>query len=392
MPTQIAQIVFNTIPDQFFPAAPAGWVKPSTDSTRILSGYFARGSTTPAIFRYNTPFSTNEIEAAVRLPPSLPVASLTLVGRGGGAFLDTTGNGYAMFCRVSGSNFIISVNLIVAYIYTTELFTTTITTAANLGKTAQFQRNTTTGVMKVFVDAVQLGSNFTDNIYSPTYGAALATESGSGVHTITLTDLASYSIVSFNGANDIERGQQNVVFDTNGFTTITSITTNQSGLTVGGTVVGDGDGHTDISDFVEGGLYPALPVSVIYTFSDGTNTAQITKTLAKKSTDTLVSLLGAITINDEFFPYHMLNAGRSVADGCQMTHQTTAGFTLNADGSFTADAEVTMPIWYRDVDNGRMYEFNATFTPNGSIVIEGLTAEGLTAVGVTARGLTAVGL
>jgi hypothetical protein len=392
---QIAQIVFNTIPDGFFPAAPAGWGKPTADTTRILSGYFVRGGSTPAVFRFNTAFATNEMEVSIRLPPTLPVASLTLTSRAGGQFIDSSGNGYAMYYRLSGSNIVASVNLVVAYVPSTELFTNTFLQTGNLGKELRFRRNRTTGVMQVVLDTTQLGSDITSTVYDPTYGATSAIETGGGVHTITLTDLSVYLVNSFNGGSSIERGQQNVVYDTT-FATITSITSNTAGVTVTGISDTAGDGNADISDFTEGGLYPVLPASVIYTFGDGTNTAQITKSLVIKSTESSVLTVGLVTANDTFFGYHMLAAGRSVADGCQMVWPTTAGFTLNANGSFTAAGPVTIPVWYRDVANGRVYEFVTTFTTEGGITIEdGLvalrpSAETLSASRLTALRLTAL--
>lgn len=216
-----------------------------------------------------------------------------------------------------------------------------------------------------------------------------------GMTAINVEYTPTYSVTSFNGVNPIERGQINAVFATAGMTTIASITTNRPGLSAGG-IVSDvaGNGHADISDFQDGAPFPALPTEAITTFTDTLgHSGQITKTYIKKATDTLLNVSGAITVNDEFFLYHMQADGRSIADGCQINHPTTPGFVMNADGSYTADETVTLEVWYRDIGNGNMYGYLSTFTKEGTIIIDGsLRNQSIAAIPLQSASLRSISL
>lgn len=365
MPTQLTEIIFNSIPDGFFPTFPPNWVKKTPDTTRILGGNFLRSGSTEAAVKYNIPFATSEIEVSM-----LALASGTSSSAEAGVqFLDASNNGYVLICVTSGSNFIVRVKTVNNWVYGTQLFTNTFVAAGNHDKPLRLRRNRATGQMNVWLDTVQLGSSFTDNTYDPTYGSV--TSMGGSVRSITLTDLSEYAVNSFNSSDDIERGQQDITYTTTGFSVISAITSDQSGVTFSGINDSTGDGTVDISDYVEGGLYPLLPATVINTFSDGLgNTAQITKTLAIKSTDSSVITSGMVTINDSWLGYLLDQAGRSVADGGQIIWPTSSGVTFGADGSINnpSGTEVTVNIWYRDPANGRMYNYDLTVTSTGEIV------------------------
>lgn len=388
MPTQLTEIIFSTMADGFFPTFPANWVKASPDTTRILGGYFTRSGTTAAAAKYTIPFATSEIEVSQLLLPS----GVNSSSESGVQFLDSSNNGYALLFITSGSNFIVRVKLIVNYVYSTELFTNTFVASGNHGKPIKLRRNRSTGVMSVWLDSAQLGTNFTNNTYDPTFGSV--TSMGGNVRSITLTDLAAYAVDSFNGANDIERGQQDVVFATTGLGAITSITTNRTGITFSGI---DNTAKTaDASDYTEGGLAQVLPISFISTFSDGTNTAQITKTLTIKSTESSIVTANMITSSTDFIGKLISDAGYSVSDGGQIVWPTTTDFTINSDGSYSYDGagDLELSFWYITPDTGRSYGFNATFAENGDAPSEGsdITMAGITAVGITMTGITAVGL
>lgn len=359
MATQLLEFYFNTLSDANPAPVPSGFaLTTGAGNGRILSGFFQRSSGT-SIWRYSTPFLSNEMEASFRLADSLSGNS-SLAGI---TFVTASGNGYMCSYVVLGVQLTVAIYVVTAsVIAATPLATSTFSNTGLAGTWVEFYRNKATGVMNVYVNDV-FRITATDVTYSP--DAAGPISAGATVRAIRLIDLADNYINSFNSTNDIIRGQENVAYLTTGFSDITAVTSDKPGLTVGN-IVDDttGDGTVSISDFVEGGLYPALPSTVVYTFSDGTLTSQVTKTLTKKSTETSVNTVGLITINDNFLGYHFLAAGRSIADGCQIFYPTTAGFVINADGSFSTPEILTLPIWYRDVTNGRMYEFNITFTMN----------------------------
>lgn len=295
-------------------------------------------------------------------------------GNGQGVFLynSISGIGVQLF---SANTTTLSLQVFTNGVMTTATSLHTITVAAMSGAYSFGLRYTKSlSQIQITLNGVDVGVPYATTISNVRGGcSAFSTNFNRGVSRLTVVHTPSYSVDTFNAGNDIERGQQNVDYTTSGFSSITTITSNISGVNVTGVNDTLGDGNADVSDYVEAGLYPLLPSSVIYTFGDGTNTATITKALIKKSTDTALLSLGLITVNDSFFGYHMLAAGRSVADGCQMVFPTTPGFTLNNDGSFNyipvgSETEVTVPIWYRDVADGRSYEFITTFTYDGTIL------------------------
>lgn len=203
-------------------------------------------------------------------------------------------------------------------------------------------------------------------------------------------------INSINAGADIQSGQSAVSFLTAGFNsnTITNITTNSSGLTCSGIVnSGGGAGTFNLSDFVDGVAYPALPANVTYTFSDGTKTAQITEDLFLKTGWSQVTYASAVATNNRYFSWWLQQAGISIANGTLVYWPTTVGFSFTATGGTASDAERTVTAFVRDVATGLMSEWIVTINDAGDVVsATGLTSAGLTMSGLTMVGLTAVGL
>lgn len=185
-----------------------------------------------------------------------------------------------------------------------------------------------------------------------------------------------YTVVnSFNGGNDIARGQQDVIYATTGFSTITSITTNQAGITVSGINDTAGDGNVDISDYSEGGEYPILPASVVFTFSGASLSNTITKTVTIKSGETSVLTSSVITNDNTYFGYWLNSFGRSTANGGQLVYSqgvNNAGepvaISVDATLKIIADEACSFNSWYRDPGNGRTYFYTTTINGGGEVI------------------------
>lgn len=177
-----------------------------------------------------------------------------------------------------------------------------------------------------------------------------------------------YVVDSFNASDDIKAGQTGVPYTTTGFTSVTSITTNQAGVTVGGIADSSGDGTANVSGFVEGGQYPILPASVTYTFSDGTNSAPITKTLTVPAGWEQVAFVNATPFNNRVFAWHLQQAGISIADGTRVISPITPGFSFLPNGDTDSDALRTVTAWVRDVSTGTMSQWNVTIDEGGEVV------------------------
>lgn len=357
---------FNTLAAANPTAPVANWLKPTPASPAqiILDGafkVFGLSSGTPAaMWYYQDTLNAQKISSEITVGN---VASRN----GAGAILieGANGNGYGLVTAGFGAS-VELVKYVAAVRDVTPLLSVTTALVTNTTK-LKLEYESATDTLRLFKNGVQIGTNVVDSTYSPVYGGVAARDGR-----VKSVDIAQEGILvdSFNGASDIERGQQNVTYTTTGFSSVTSITTNTAGVTVSGISDTAGDGNCDISDYIEAGLYPTLPASVIYTFGDGTNTAEITKTLTVKSTDTSIVTVGMVAINDSWLGYLLEQAGRSIVDGGQIIWPTSSGVTFGADGSINnpSGTEVTVNIWYRDPANGRMYNYDLTVTSTGEIV------------------------
>jgi hypothetical protein len=208
-----------------------------------------------------------------------------------------------------------------------------------------------------------------------------------------------YVVDSFNSSSDIKAGQTGIPYTTTGFTSITGITSNQAGVTVGSIADSSGDGTASVSGFADGVQYPSLPASVTYTFSDGTNTAPITKNLTLPDGWTQVSFVNATPFNDRVFAWHLQQDGISIADGTRAIYPIildgggNPAFEVLANGDTDSDALRTVKIWVRDVSTGLMSEWDVTLEEGGEVVnasrVRNLTADIITAVSLSARSLSA---
>ena len=286
---------------------------------------------------------------------------------------DENGNGYMVLANSSN----VRVRAISEWIQGSQIGAT-ISFVVAPNYYGRFERNNTTGVMTFY------SGEYPESIVARGFGtqASANTEWRAGVVVRDNGEMASlvsaYSaaqtVNSFNGTNSIAVGQAVIPFETTGFTggQITAITSAESGVSTENIVLsglGDGSGVVDIAGFVEGAKCPQLPTTIGWTFSDGSNSASITKNLTIPAGYSQVEYIDAYAPNDRVFAWHLVEAGISIANGTRVIWPTTEGFSFNSDGDTTSNALRTINnVWVRDVSDGKMYEFSVTIDDAGDVV------------------------
>jgi len=188
-----------------------------------------------------------------------------------------------------------------------------------------------------------------------------------------------------------------LTYATSGFSSITGITTNLTGVTVGSISDTAGDGTAVVSGFVEGGLYPILPTAVSYTFTDGSNNAAKNGNISVSAGYTKLTI-GTPLFSANTIPSAIFSAtGRVIATSDIFYHTSYGDLAITDDGDWTATDAGSFDLWLRvaaGADAGKMYNYTITITESGAVVVTGggLTSSGLTSSGLTNSGLTSSGL
>lgn len=212
---------------------------------------------------------------------------------------------------------------------------------------------------------------------------------------VTYTDPAI--ITSINGGSPITAGQSGVASTSTGFTGLpTTITTDASGVTcssIGGSI---NAATFNVSDRVDGGLYPKSGASVNFTFTNGSETDSIATTVVKKATETVVAISSPLSAANTLAQAILDQTGRTIATGDEFYHTTYSDLAIGADTDFTVTDAGSFDLWLyvnAGADAGKNYYYAVTITESGGVVINGgLTSSGLTKVGLTDAGLTYSGL
>ena len=187
-----------------------------------------------------------------------------------------------------------------------------------------------------------------------------------------------------------------LTYTTSGFSSITGITTNIAGVTVGSISDTAGDGTAVVSSFVEGGLYPILPTAVSYTFTDGSNNAAKNGNISVPAGYTKL-VIGTPLFAANTIPNAIFSAtGRVIATSDIFLHTSYGDLIITDDGDWNATDAGSFDLWLRvaaGADAGKMYNYTVTITESGAVVVTGgLTSSGLASSGLTASGLTSIGL
>jgi len=193
-----------------------------------------------------------------------------------------------------------------------------------------------------------------------------------------------------------------------------SITANFGGLTIAGTVSGVNITGT-LSNFVDGGLCPLLPAAAVSgTFTQGANTASITRAISvptglqelRDVSNNPANFSGLILGDDNYLGQAFVDGGNPLTTNDRSYVNPAYGLKISQDGKVEINGTdhatnpvpslpYTTTLWIRRGADGRMYEHQLTINEAGGQVIVtggGLTSIGLTAIGLGVIGLTVVGL
>lgn len=384
--TAASPYVIGSAPDNL-----SGYTKPTGSSNIVIVDvggvkYFRSENSSNSVFRDNTILTGGVRRSRVTL-------GLTNGSSNGPALLDADDNGYsALTSDGTGNTRLFKV--VNSQLGTQIGSSITHTHADNQVREIRWE---TGGVISLWVDGSQIGSNFNDTSYTPIYAAAI---SRTGLlRSMESEFTAAQTITSINSGNPVTVGQTGVVIQHTGFTgAITSVTTNRSGVTCAITA-GDANSTTvTVSGWVEGGAYPVVDNTVTFTCTRSSESASATQTLTKPANYAQVTFSGAIIYDENLLGYHINAAGHTVEGGTAYYDTTTvASLTVYADTSWTSDpAGGTFDLWLIPASGataGKSYKFEVS-VQNGSIVdvSGGLSSIGLTSIGLTSTGLTSVGL
>lgn len=231
-------------------------------------------------------------------------------------------------------------------------------------------------------------------------GSIVSSMTKSGAHnpmyqysTFILQETA-YLVSSINGGSGITAGKTGVAAVTIGFTGLpATITTNASGVTcssIGGTT---NNPTFTISDRVDGGLYPKNGTSVLFTFTNSSESASGSQQIIIKSTETAVTLVSPITNDNTYLFGAIFTAtGRAAVSNDELYYTVPAGMSdlvVSAAGEITVTNTGTFSCWVYTNSTGINYYYDVTVTESGVIINGGgLTSSGLTSSGLTRSGLT----
>lgn len=189
---------------------------------------------------------------------------------------------------------------------------------------------------------------------------------------IEIVTSTGQEITSINGGSPITAGQTGIASVSTGFTGLPStITTNASGVTcsnIGGTT---NAATFDVSDRVDGGLYPKSGTSVTFTFTNGAESDSFATTVVKKAAETLVAISSPLFTANTLAQAILDQTGRTVATGDEFYHTTYSDLAITADTDFTVTAAGSFDLWLyvnAGADAGKNYYYAVTITEGGVVI------------------------
>lgn len=381
--TPASPYVIGSAPDLL-----AGYVLPgASDPAQItnLSGFdqFSRNSgSVNAIWYYSMSLPGTVIEASCKLGTTNGSA----VGVG---FADASGNGWMMISSDGTSN--CRIFLMLAWQLSGGALLT-ISQAHTLDNVISLRRNTSSGEMSIYVNGVQIGTpgsnTYTSTTYSPRYGCVISR--GGRVKEFSVIYTAAQAVTSINGGDDIEQGETGIPAILSGFTgAVTSIPTNQTGITTSNIAGATNAPTFSISGWAEGQPYPILPVATQFTFTRSGESAAGTETVTYPSGWAKVTFSAPVIDDSNFIGKWIADQGHTV-DGGAYYNQTYGDLVVGADSGVEVTNGGTFPSWFRPATGataGNMYFFQVTVTDGGAVVVvtSGLKGESIKASAIRAK-------
>ncbi len=400
MPNVIKKLDFTTVgAADPFTAVPVGW-EYSVGSQQSRTYNISAVSWTAKSIQSNiidtSPMQGTWIQSTVQLSTSQSNGS-------GACILDrVTGNGYMVTADTSNGHRLYKTAAGQLNGSSLVQVTQATTPVVSLQKHT-LRRNTVTNELQILIEGV-LAASVTDATYAPTYGGG---QSRYGYLRYIETEYTpDVGIIAFNGGNPVTAGQTGIEVEAYGFTAKpTAVTAEYGGQSITATIgTGTADNfEIDIQDRVDGQDWPLNGTTLTYTFSNSVpETASVTRTLANKSTETVLTYSGVVTDDASSLAYHLAADGFTPEGGEMVYSQPPATGTmpvpdlvLTAEGGWTVSEPCTFESWFRPATGtgaGNVYYFNWIINGGAVVVTGGLTSSGLTSSGLTRVGLTSSGL
>jgi len=182
------------------------------------------------------------------------------------------------------------------------------------------------------------------------------------------------------------------------------ITANFGGLTIEGTVSGANIAGT-LSSFVDGGLCPLLPAAAVSgTFTQGANTASITRAISvpvglqelRDASNNPANFSEIILDDDKYLGQAFFDAGHPLTTADRSYVNPAFGLKISQDGKVEINGTdhatnpvpslpYTTTLWIRRGADGRMYSHELTIDEVGSVV--SVTPQGYMGIGVRSIGI-----
>ena len=233
------------------------------------------------------------------------------------------------------------------------------------------------GVLQVFPSTGTTSKTIAN--YSGATKAGFCARSQAVANVITAADISGIApppeVTSINSGSPITAGQVGVASVSTGFTGLpVTITTNASGVTCSG-IGGTTNAATfNVSDRVDGGLYPKSGTSVNFTFTNGAEADSIATTVVKKATETLVAISLPLFAVNTLAQAILAQTGRTVATGDEFYHTIYSDLVITADTDFSVTNAGSFELWlYVNAggDAGKNYHYVVTITESGAVIITG---------------------
>ena len=319
----------------------------------------------------------------------------------GPALIDSSNNGYvALTSDVSGNTRLFRV--VASQLGAQVGSSVTFTHADNQLRELRWE---TGGVISMWSNGVQIGSNFNDTTYTPIYAAALSRGG-------RLRDMASYYLA----AQSIDTFTDPIIPGAAASGTQTgfadgAITADFGGIAFTGTVSGSSLSGS-VSSFVDGGLCPLLPAaSVSGTFTQGGNTASLTRAVSvptglqelRDGGGTPANFSGIVLGDPKYIGQSFADAGNPLTTLDRSYVDPSYGLTIDQDGRVRLNATdhptdpvpslpYTTTLWIRRGSDGKAYSHTLTIDEEGNVSAGGLSVAGLSNSGLSNAGLSVSGL
>jgi len=254
----------------------------------------------------------------------------------------------------------------------------------------------TGGTISLWNGSTQIGTNFSDTTYTPTYAATLSR--GGRIRSMTSQYESAFSIDTL--TDPLVPGAA-VTGTQTGFSD-GAITANFGGLTIAGTVSGVNITGT-LSNFAEGGLCPLLPAAAVSgTFTQGANTASITRPISvptglqelRDGSGVPANFSGLVLGDDKYLGQAFAAAGNPLTTADRSYVNPAFGLKISQDGKVELNGTdhatnpvpslpYTTTLWIRRGADGSMYSHTLTIDEESVAVIGQITSVGTVRIGGT---------